>query len=84
MRLNVKALAVTAALLWAAAVFLTGVVHLIWPGYGTLFLQILDSVYPGYHGGTSVGDLIVGSLYALVDGGVCGLVFGWLYNLLVG
>ena len=84
MKLNRHALALTAGILWGLATLLVGVPNLIWSGYGTQFLRLLASIYPGYHATGSVGDLIVGILYALVDGAVCGWVFGWLYNLLVG
>ncbi len=84
MKLNLKALALTAGILWALAVFFVGVLNLIWSGYGVAFLQLVASIYPGYHATGSVGDLIVGALYALVDGAICGLVFGLFYNLFVG
>lgn len=84
MKLNLKALALTAGTMWALAILITGVANLIWSGYGTTFLQLLASIYPGYDATRSIGAVIVGTLYALVDGAVFGLVFGWLYNLLVG
>lgn len=84
MKLNLKALVFTAGILWALAVFLVGILNLIWSGYGVAFLKLIASVYPGYHASSSIGDLIVGTLYAFVDGAICGLVFGWLYNLFVG
>jgi len=84
MRLNLKALGLTAGILWALALFLTGMMNLIWPGYGVAFLRAMASVYPGYHASGSLGDLIVGTLYAFVDGALCGLVFGWLYNRFLG
>jgi ABC-type nitrate/sulfonate/bicarbonate transport system permease component len=84
MKLSLKALALAAGILWALALFLTGVMNLIWPAYGEAFLKMMASVYPGYHAARSIGDLIVGTLYAFFDGAICGLVFGWLYNSLVG
>jgi len=84
MKLNLKALVLTAGILWALAIFLVGVLNLIWSGYGVAFLKLIASVYPGYHASSSIGDVIVGTLYAFVDGAICGLVFGWLYNLFVG
>jgi len=84
MKLNPKALALTGGILWALATLLVGVPNLIWPGYGTEYLKFLASVYPGYHATGSVGDLVVGILYALVDGAVCGWFFGWLYNTVAG
>ncbi len=83
MKLSPKALALAAGILWALALFLTGVVNLIWRGYGEAFLKMMASVYPGYHAARSIGDLIVGTLYAFLDGAICGLVFGWIYNSLI-
>jgi hypothetical protein len=48
------------------------------------FLQLCASVYPGYHPGTGMGSVVIGALYALVDGLIGGAIFGWLYNLIVG
>jgi hypothetical protein len=84
MKLNLKALALTAGLVWAGAVLMVGVTNLIWPGYGNTFLQLVASIYPGYNATASVGAVIVGTLYTLVDGGIFGLVVGWLYNLFLG
>ena len=58
-----------------------GAANLIWPGYGKAFLLMLASIYPGYKASGLFGDLIAGSLYALVDGAIAGLILGWLYNL---
>jgi hypothetical protein len=84
MKLNLKAFALTAGILWGAAMFLTGLANLIWSGYGVAFLQLMASLYPGYHADGTFVDLIVGVLYALVDGAVAGFVFGWLYNVFAG
>jgi hypothetical protein len=84
MRLNTPAVAVAFAILWGACVFIVGVANMIWPGYGRDFLQLTASIYPGYHPGNGVGSVIVGTLYALVDGCIGGAVFGWLYNLIAG
>jgi ABC-type phosphate transport system permease subunit len=83
MKLNVKALVLTAGIMWAGAVLAVGLANLIWSGYGTMFLQLVGSIYPGYDATRSIGAVIVGTLYALVDGAIFGLVFGWLYNLFV-
>ena len=84
MKLSLKGLALAGGILWALALLMTGVCNLIWPGYGEAFLKMMASIYPGYHAADSIGDLIVGTLYALLDGVICGLVFGWLYNSFLG
>jgi hypothetical protein len=80
MKLNVKAMAFGIGIVWGAAVLLTGIANLLWTGYGTIFLQCMASVYPGYKASGSVGDLIIGVAYAVVDGGIFGLLLAWLYN----
>lgn len=84
MRLNLKAITLTAGIIWALAIFMTGIANLIWSGYGDAFLKIIASLYPGFNAGGSVGNVMIGTLYAFVDGAVCGLIFGWIYNLFVG
>lgn len=83
MRFNVVALAVTAALFWGGAMLVVATAALVWPSYGRTFLEVVASIYPGYHPGPSIGSVITGTLYAVVDGAVGGAVFAWLYNLLL-
>ncbi len=83
MKLSIKGLAVASAIVWGLAVFLVGVANLIWSGYGQDFLRMVASVYPGYHATATFAQVIVGTLYAVVDGLVCGAVFAWLYNRVV-
>ncbi len=80
MKLSIGGLTVTLALLWGGAVLCCGIANLIWPSYGVAFLQLVSSIYPGYHATRSLGSVVVGTLYALLDGAICGLLFGWLYN----
>jgi hypothetical protein len=84
MRLNVKGLALAAGILWGAAVLGVTLANLLWPAYGTAFLQVMASVYPGYSGERHVRQVLIGTGYALVDGGVAGAVMAWLYNRLSG
>lgn len=80
MKLSLGALAITVAILWGGAVLVCGILNLIWPSYGVAFLQVVSSIYPGYHATRSLGSVVIGMLYAILDGAVCGLLFGWLYN----
>ena len=84
MRLSTRSLAITAALLWGGSILLAGIANLIWPSYAAAFLQVVDSIYPGYHAGQGFGSVVVGTLYATVDGAVGGFVFGWIYNRFAG
>lgn len=81
MKLDVKGMAITLGLVWGVlAMFVTGVANLIWPGYGRAFLEVMASVYPGYHATASFGQVIVGALYGALDGVVAGAVLAWIYN----
>jgi hypothetical protein len=44
----------------------------------------MASVYPGYDASGTICSVIVGTLYGVVDGAIAGLVFAWLYNLVLG
>jgi hypothetical protein len=81
MKLNIKAMSFAWALMWGIlAVFGVGMLNVVWPSYGREFLQVVASIYPGYHATPSYGQVVVGTLYALVDGAVGGAIFAWLYN----
>ena len=84
MRLNLKAFTLTCGILSGVAVFIVGIGNIISSGYGTMFLQLMASIYPGYDASPTIGSVIVGTLYALVDGAIAGLIFAWLYNLFLG
>jgi hypothetical protein len=84
MKLNVKALVLSLAILWGLAVFLTGLANFIWPGFAGAFLKVIASLYPGYKASGTFEDLIVGTLYAVLDGAVGGWIFARLYNYWVG
>ena len=84
MKLNIKAFMLTSCILWTACVLIVGIGNLIWSGYGSVFLQLVASIYPGYDASPTIGSVIVGALYAVVDGAIAGLVFAWLYNLVLG
>jgi hypothetical protein len=80
MKLSIKGLAWTGGIVWGLSLLLIGVLNLIWPTYGVAFLDVMRSVYPGFKSLSGVGGVIVGTLYAAVDGAVAGALFGWLYN----
>jgi hypothetical protein len=82
MRLSAKALALAFGFLWGGAMLCVGIVNMAAPGYGVDCLKTMSSVYPGFHASRSVLDLLVGAVYGMVDGGIAGLLTGWLYNLM--
>ena len=82
MRLNIKAAALTAGLVWGVlAMFAIGVGNLLSPGFGQAFLDVMASVYPGYTAEPGLGQVLIGALYGALDGAIAGVVFAWLYNI---
>ena len=47
--------------------------NLIWEGYGMAFLEFAASIYPGYDVEGDIGQVIVGTLYGLLDGAIAGV-----------
>ena len=83
MKIDVRAMALTLALVWGAfGMFLTGLGSAISPGYGQAFLEAMASVYPGYTAEPSIGQAVIGGLYGALDGAVVGGFSAWLYNSL--
>ncbi len=81
MRLDVKALGFTFAILGGGSILLIGIANLMWPDYGGALLGLAASVYPGYDATSSFGQVIVGTLYGLLDCFIAGLIVSWVYNL---
>ena len=82
MKISVIALCVTAASFWGAVMLIAASANWIWPSYGGAFLELLASVYPGYHPGLGITSILVGTFYGIVDGAIGGALFAWIYNLL--
>ena len=80
MKLSVKSLTITAALYWSGTVFFVALLNYLSPPYGKAFLDLVSSIYPGYKSTGTLGSVIVGTLYSLVDGAVGGAIFAWMYN----
>ena len=80
MKLSVKGLMVAAGFVWALTFFVVAYANLQWPPYGKAFLDLMSSIYPGYKTAQGLQGVLVGTGYALVDGAIAGMLFGWLYN----
>lgn len=80
MKLSIKALAIALGVVWGGCILLVGLAQLAWPGYGSAFLGMAGSIYPGFDPAGGAGAVVVGALYGFVDGAVGGAVLAWLYN----
>ena len=80
-KLSVKALGCAFGILWGGAVLICAVANIIWPGYAQALLDGISSFYPGYDASPTAGAVVIGTLWALVDGFVGGVILAWIYNL---
>ena len=77
--LNAKNLGLTLGIIWGLALLIVTLIS-VPTGYGMAFLNIFDSIYPGY-AITYVGA-IIGLVYGFIDGFVGGFLIAWIYNKL--
>ncbi len=78
--LNPKAAGHACALLWGTTLLLTGLFAYSGSLFANDFLNIMMSIYPFYDPTSSFFGVLLGGLYGLIDGFVCGYVVAWLYN----
>ena len=79
MRLDIRAFALTCAVIWGIGLFAVTWWIMAFEG-ATGDVTFVGRVYPGY----SISPLgsLVGLVWALVDGLIGGAIFAWLYNTL--
>ncbi|MBI2174314.1 MAG: hypothetical protein HYU33_03880 [Candidatus Omnitrophica bacterium] len=79
---DVRAMTYAVAALCAGSVLAIGLANLASPSYGEEVLDLLASLYPGYHAEHTIESVLVATGYALVKGAVLGALFAWCYNRL--
>jgi hypothetical protein len=84
MKLSLKSLVFAVALTNALGFLFISLLNVLLPPYGGAYLAMMMSLYPGYDPVVGPVSIILGTLYALLAGGIAGAVFGWLYNTFVG
>ena len=84
MRVSLKAITLSSAILWGSSMLFVGLIHMAAPSYGGDFLRIMSSVYPGADTAPTLGRVLLGTAYGFVDGAFAGAIFGWLYGAFAG
>jgi hypothetical protein len=79
MKLNVKAFALTSALVWGFGLFCLTWWIIAFDG-ATGQTTLIGRIYRGYN--ISPSGSVIGLIWALGDGFVGGAIFAWLYNLI--
>ena len=83
-RLSTKVMSLVTAMLWGGCLLIVGLINLAAPSYGIDFLRMMSSVYPGFHASHTLSEVILATVYGLVDGAIGGCLFAWLYNGITG
>ena len=81
MKFNIAAAAIAGGVGFAIALGMAGVLNMLVEGYGSKFLELMASVYPGYKASGTASDLLIGCFYAATDGIIAGGGMALLYNL---
>ncbi len=81
MKFNVAAAAIAGGVGFAIALGSAGILGMLFDGYGSAFLEMMASVYPGYKANGAPGDLIIGCFYAATDGIIACGGLALLYNI---
>jgi len=81
MKLNVRAFAITCAIIWGVGLFLGTWWIIAFDGI-TRDVTFIGRCYRGYT--ISPAGSVVGLVWAAIDGGIGGAIFAWLYNLILG
>ena len=79
MKLNPRALALTAGIIWGVGLMLATWWVLLFDT-GGMTMRLIGNFYIGYK--VSFVGSIIGLVWGFVDGLICGYIFACLYNLL--
>lgn len=79
MKIDSIRLGLSTGILWAGGLLFLGIFVSLF-NWGTPLMVVLASIYKGY--GASISGIIIGTLWALLDGFFAGFFVGWLYNKL--
>lgn len=80
MKLCVRSMALASAVLWGGMFLGAALLNQFAGDYGAHLLDLGASLYPGYHGPSGYGSVLVVTMYAVIDGAIAGALFAWLYN----
>lgn len=81
MKFNVLTFGLTVGLYWGLGLFFLTWWVILFDG-ATGQANFISQIYRGYN--VSVAGSFIGLAWALVDGFIGGVIFAWLYNLILG
>lgn len=77
MKLNIRAFALAAGIVWAVGCLFMGLTALVCP-WAVPFVKAVGTMYVGY--APTVAGSLIGAAWAFVDAGVGAALLAWLYN----
>jgi hypothetical protein len=82
-KLHTFKFALAGGLITAICVFISVLAAMIWSGYASNFMSALSSIYGPLGFSVSFLGLILGTIYAFIDGFILTGIFAWIYNKLL-
>ncbi len=77
--MSIRTLGLTAGIFWGAAIFILSWWMML-TGNAEGPITLFERIYIGYSF-TPMGS-VVGAVWGFIDGGIAGVIFAWLYNLI--
>ena len=77
--MSIRTLGLTLGIFWGAAMFFLAW-WMMFIGDAEGPITLLERIYIGYSF-TPMGS-VIGAVWGFVDGGIAGIIFAWLYNLI--
>ena len=77
--MSIRTLGLTLGIFWGVAMFFLAW-WMMFTGHAEGPITLLERMYIGYSF-TPTGS-VIGAVWGFVDGGIVGIVFAWLYNLI--
>ena len=77
--MSIRTLGLTAGIFWGVAMFILAWWMML-TGNAEGPITLFERIYIGYSF-TPIGS-VVGAAWGFVDGGIAGVIFAWLYNLI--
>ena len=78
-KMSVRTLGLTLGIFWGASMFFLAW-WMMFTGNAEGPITLLERIYIGYNF-TPMGS-VIGAVWGFVDGGIAGIIFAWLYNLI--
>ena len=78
-KMSIRTLGLTLGIFWGASMFFLAW-WMMFTGNAEGPITLLERIYIGYSF-TPMGS-VIGAVWGFVDGGIAGIIFAWLYNLI--